>query len=88
MKVYREYLWWIILPMTATFCLVVAGGGILLWSKFFVDPVQIAYADYRSASEETIKAAEEECARVNGYIKKLQLTLTTLPPPLPPEDIE
>jgi hypothetical protein len=85
MKIYREYLLWIVLPCAVTFCLLLGGAGVLLWSRVFVDPVQVAYKDYRDVSHATIKLAEAECVKVEEQIKRLRLTIETLPVPLEEE---
>ncbi len=81
-KPLREYFTYIVLPLGATFCFLIAGGVLLFWSRVFVDPIQMAYGDYRDVSEATITLAEAECAKVTEEIKLLKKILNTLPTPL------
>lgn len=82
MKPYQEYFTYIVLPCSVCFALLLAGGGLLVWSRFYVDPIQMAYGDYRDVSQAVITLAEAECVKVAEEIKILQNILNTLPTPL------
>jgi hypothetical protein len=79
MKPFQQYFTYVVLPMGVTFALLVAGGGLLLWSRFYVDPIQMAYGDYKDVSEAVITLAEAECVKVTEEIKLLRKMLNTLP---------